>query len=159
MTEYKGDYKGILGNPRQTEINELILISRFSSLSWREIESEVLNKFKIKVSHTLLIQYYNNVLYGEILDKCRGIGGNGGNNENEGAKDGFPTIELNQDRLNELIKMYDSKGNNPIGAFYARILALYEANLDKHSRFGERLSDVYLKHLKELNSITKGGLF
>lgn len=147
-------YKGITGHEKQGEINALIIKSRFGGAAWKDIQSVLKQRFGIEISHTLLISYYNNSLNGEVLDECKGIAiATAYDGENDGDFKGEKSSEIDPQRLNELQKKYDKQGNNPLGALYAKILCLYESNLQAHTQNKERLNSTYLKHLKELGSI------
>lgn len=145
-------YKGILGNEKQKEIEELVILSRFKGLGWRDIEKTLKSSFGLNVSHTTVRSYYINELKGEVLDKAK----------DQAVVKAFEDIdddiggretEIDEIRLRELERIYNPNGVDPIGSLYSKIIALCEANAKDHIENGARLKTHYVKYLKDIKAV------
>jgi hypothetical protein len=146
-------FKSINGHEKQKEINRIIIIWRARGKDFRDIQKEVLKEYGVKSSHTTLRTYYYEVLNGQAIDDAKGcilsetLKGQGGQ-----AKEP-KVISLDPKRMKELLSKYDNEKNNPIGALFAKTMALAEINIKEHELGNEPLKTSYFKTLKDLKSI------
>lgn len=137
---------------KAAEINDLIIKSRFEDVSFKQIAIELKKAFGLSISHATIASYYKDNLAGDSLDDAKS---NAIVKAFEDAKDDSqeqPT-EIDPVRLSQLMLQYDPQGKKPLGALYAKITALCEANLQNHLEGKERLKTTYIKYLKDLKAI------
>ena len=140
--------KAILEHREKAQIGNLITDLRLSNKSYRDIESSIMEKYQIKVSHTAIKLYWEKQLNGTVIDKMK-------QGELVVSSDEIVLPSFDIDAFKQEQSKIDEFGT--IGELYAQIIGLALGNVKAHKEKGERLRVDYIKQLKELKPLLELG--
>jgi hypothetical protein len=140
-------YGGIMEHEDRKDINALIIGMKVDKKGFRSISTEIEKQFSIKVSHTLLAEYYKDFVSNPVVDGLV----DGGGVDALGVVLNEP-VDLDNELVDRLANSY-SGSKKELGKIYAYAVALCDSNIKAHVDGKQRLKVEYVKYLRDVKTL------